>query len=129
MSIGQSLCQGMCLYCAKYEVGSYSLHFTMTYMCRYCAITVQWISNSLWAVFHKGFKIESRRAPLIIRFLGTKIKINILAENLEGIHLSKLSEKGKLGKIFRHFQNNIFRIIFCTNNKYISTYEVSLHRL
>ena len=52
---------------------------------------------SLWDDFPEGLKIESGRTPLIIRFLGTKTKINILGKNLEGVPLSKLSEKGKPG--------------------------------
>ena len=41
-------------------------------------------TNSLWDDFQKGLEIESGRTPLITRFLGTKTKINILANNLEG---------------------------------------------
>ena len=60
-------------------------------------VTLSCDSYSLWDDYQKGLKIESGRTPLIIRFLGTKTKINILEKYLEGVPLSKLSEKGKPG--------------------------------
>ena len=49
---------------------------------------------SLWDNLQKGFKIESGRTPLIVRFLGTKTKINILAKILEGGTFVKIIRKG-----------------------------------
>ena len=49
---------------------------------------------SLWADLHKGLKIESCRAPLIIRFLGTKTKIKILAKHLQRGTFVKIIRKG-----------------------------------
>ena len=52
---------------------------------------------SLWDDFQKRLKIESGRTPLIISFLGTKTKINILAKNLEGGTFVKILRKGQTG--------------------------------
>ena len=51
--------------------------------------------HSVWDNFQDGLKMESDQTPLIIRFLGTKTKINISEKNLEGGTFGKLSEKGK----------------------------------
>ena len=62
-----------------------------------CAVVVlvqREASVILWAVFHKGLKMESRQTPLIIRFIGTKTKINILANNLEVGIFVKIIRKG-----------------------------------
>ena len=77
---------------------------------------------SLWAVFHKGLKIESRRTH-IIRFIGTKTKINILAKNLEGVPLLKLSKKGKPGYV-PPLPKILFRIISYQYYRYLHIWGV-----
>ena len=53
--------------------------------------------NSLWAISNTRLKIESRRTPLIIRFLGTKTKINIPATKLAWGTFVKVVRKGEIG--------------------------------
>ena len=55
----------------------------------YIKVVITFIS--LWAILHGGHTIESRWT--LISFLGTKIKINILAKNPEGGTFVKIIRK------------------------------------
>ena len=59
----------------------------------------EFVPNSLLDDFQKGLKIECGRTQLIIRFLGTNRKINILAKNPEGD-----PKRVHRGKMFRHYR-------------------------
>ena len=80
------------------------------------------IYHSLWAVFHKGLKIECHRTPLIIRFIGIKTNINILAKNLEGGTFVKIIRKGDTRVKCSAITENYISYNFLTYITDISTY-------